>query len=379
MKQFKFICSPEIIAGKGSFEKLGELIKKFNGSRAFIVIDSSIVEKTDIKKKTINICEKYSIKHVIFDRISSEPTTDTGNECVEIARKFNCDITVGIGGGSCLDTAKAVAGLMKNMGRIEDYQGLDKLRFPSVPKIMIPTTAGTGSEVTFTAVFIRKQEKKKAGINSKYLYPEAAILDPLLTLTVPKSVTAFTGMDAFCHAIESYLSNKANFLTKPISMEAMKLIWNNLTVAFENGHDIDAREKMLYGSFLAGLGLANAGVTAVHSLSYPLGGLFGISHGTGNAVLLPYVLEASLPHISGEIKTIAQSITGKNIEADRFIQLLKEFEKSLGIPQSLTQLNVPLDSIDKLVEGAMQVKVPLENHPFPLTETDIKQIYQKSF
>lgn len=377
MKQFKLECSPKIFAGENSFEKLGEVAKELGGSCAFVVIDRFLSEKTDIKKKTLCLLENNNIKAVIYDRITSEPTTDTGNECVSIAKESGCDITIGIGGGSALDTAKAVAGLLKNPGLIEDYQGIDKLKCQSVPKIMVPTTAGTGSEVTFTAVFIRAKEKKKGGINSRYLYPEAAILDPLLTLTLPPNITASTGMDAFCHAIESYISKKANFITRPISMEAMKLIWKNLPVAFENGKDIQAREKMLYASFLAGLGLANAGVTAVHSLSYPLGGLFGIPHGTANAVLLPYVVESILPHKKDLIEEIAHGISGT--KAEEFMMKLKEFEKFLGIPQNLSQLGIPANCINELVEGAMQVKVPLENHPVELSARDIVKIYQAAF
>ncbi|HOK79902.1 MAG TPA: iron-containing alcohol dehydrogenase [bacterium] len=376
--KFKFVCSPEVISGKGSFETLGEVAINLGGKNAFVVIDQ-VLSKTPLREKTEKILENHGIKCVIFDKISSEPTTDTGNEACALARKHNCDITIGIGGGSSLDTAKAVAGLIKNPGTIEDYQGIDKLKFPSVPKIMVPTTAGTGSEVTFTAVFIRASEKKKAGINSKYLYPEAAILDPLLTLSLPPSVTSSTGMDAFCHAIESYLSKKATFFSKPVSMEAMKLIWKNLPVAFSDGNNVEAREHMLYASFLAGVGLANAGVTAVHSLSYPLGGLFGVPHGVGNAVLLPFVLESTLPYIKNSIEEIAQSLTGEKMDATCFIKQLKNLEKSLGIPESLKNLDIPEDSIPVLIEGAMQVKVPLENHPVTLTEKDIEHIYQSAF
>lgn len=379
MKNIKFLCAPEVFAGTNSFEKIGEIARKLNGSIAFVVIDRFLSEKTDLKERTLKLLESEKIKVVVYDRISSEPTTDTGNECVRIAREYKCDIVIGIGGGSSLDTAKAVAGLLTNDGLIEDYQGLDKLKQPSVPKIMVPTTAGTGSEVSFTAVFIRAYEKKKAGINSKYLYPEAAILDPLLTVSLPPSITASTGMDAFCHAIESYLSKKASFVSKPVSMAAMKLIWENLPVVFEHGEDVEARENMLYASFLAGLGLANAGVTAVHSLSYPLGGMFNIPHGTSNAVLLPYVLESELPETSILIEEIGQSLTGKKIEARDFIKKLKEFEKSLGIPESLKELNIPQESIEELVEAAMQVKVPLENNPVSLSKQGIIKIYQSCF
>lgn len=379
MKKFKFSCAPEVFDGKGSFEKLGEIAKNLNGSCAFVAIDESLARKTDIKEKTIKILESSGIRPVVYDKVLPEPTTDMGNECAEIARKNNCDITIGIGGGSTLDTAKAVAVLLKNPGRVEDYQGADKVKKPSVCKIMVPTTAGTGSEVTLTAVFIRAYEKQKAGINSSYLFPEAAILDPVLSLSLPKGPTASTGMDAFCHAIESYLSKQANFFTRPISMAAMKLIWKNLPVAFEKPENIQARQDMLHASFLAGVGLVNAGVTAVHSLSYPLGGLFGIGHGIGNALLLPYVLQSTLPYTQTEIEDIATELTGKKIDAQSFIDTLKEFEKSLSIPSKLSEVNIPQSAIMQLVEGAMQVKVPLGNHPTPITDQDIIKIYQSAF
>jgi len=379
LTEFKFLCAPEVFAGQGSIEKIGGIVKNFNGHCAFVAIDKAFAQKTDIKEKIAGILKSAGIESVIYDRVLPEPTTDAGNECAELGRKYNCDITIGIGGGSTLDTAKAVAALIKNPGRIEDYQGIDKLKYPSVPKIMVPTTAGTGSEVTFTAVFITPSKKQKAGINSNYLFPEAAILDPILTLGLPKGPTASTGMDAFCHAIESYLSKKSNFMTRPISMEAMKLIWENLPIAFEKPDHIQARENMLYASFLAGIGLANAGVTAVHSLSYPLGGLFGIAHGIGNAVLLPYVLESSIPYTSKEIEKIAYLLLDSKTEAMAFVKRLKEFQKSLGIPQTLGEINVPQNAIERLAQDAMQVIVPLENHPVSLTNQDIIKIYRSAF
>ena len=384
MKKFKFCCAPEVFDGKGSFEKLGEIAKNLNGSCAFVAIDESLARKTDIKEKTIKILEISGIRPVVYDRVLPEPTTDMGNECAEIARKNNCDITIGIGGGSTLDTAKAVAVLLKNPGRVEDYQGADKVKNPSVCKIMVPTTAGTGSEVTFTAVFIRKDEKKKGGINSPFLYPESAILDPVLTISLPPSVTASTGLDALCHAVESFLSKQATFISKAISLYATKLIWDSLPKAYENGNALKARASMLYGSFLAGTGLANAGVTAVHSISYPLGGVFNVPHGVANGLLLPYVLEFEKDDIAEEVSLIYDYIN-KDVSSfscvyktERFIEEIKRFIQTFSIP-GLKDLNIPPEDFPQLAKDALEVAVPIGNNPKPIAQEDIVEIYRKAY
>ncbi|MCL5674319.1 MAG: iron-containing alcohol dehydrogenase [Candidatus Omnitrophica bacterium] len=376
METFKFICTPEIVLGNGSLSSLGEKIKKFHGTRVFVVMDKTL---SDVKNEVKKTLDKEKISYFIYDEIVSEPTTDSGNHAGRLAKEEKCDIVCGIGGGSSMDTAKAVSILITNDGKVEDYQGMEKVPKPGVPKIMVPTTAGTGSEVTFTAVFIREKEKTKGGINSKYLYPECAILDPGLTVSLPQGPTAFTGIDAFCHAIESYISKKSNFFTEAISEKAMELIWENLPIVYNKPGDIKARSNMLYGSFLAGIGLVNAGVTAVHSLSYPLGGLFGIAHGTGNALLLPYVLKAEISEIKNKLSKTGTKITGRKCGAESFIHELKKFEKGLKIPEKLSELSIPQNTIEQIAEGAMKIAVPLENNPRTFTKQDIIKIYQKAY
>ncbi|MCL5408753.1 MAG: iron-containing alcohol dehydrogenase [Candidatus Omnitrophica bacterium] len=376
IKTFKFICTPEITFGEGSINILGKKIKELKGTKAFIVIDKSLFS---IKEQVKNILDKENIQYLIYDELTSEPTTDIGNYTGKLAKSERCDIVCGIGGGSSLDVAKAVSILITNDGTVEDYQGLGKVPKPGVSKIMIPTTAGTGSEATFTAVFIREKEKTKGGINSVYLYPECAILDPSLTLSLPKGPTAFTGMDAFCHAIESYISNKSNFFTESICEKAMEMIWKNLPVAYNNPDDIKARGNMLYASFIASIGLVNAGVTAVHSLSYPLGGLFGVPHGTGNALLLPYVLEAEIPEIEIKLSKIGTKLMGKKCEPELFIDELKKFERNLKIPEKLSELKIPKEAIEQITEGAMKIAVPLANNPKIFTKQDIINIYNRAY
>ncbi|MGC8811272.1 MAG: iron-containing alcohol dehydrogenase, partial [bacterium] len=287
---FTFRAAPEITFGAGSVQQLGQKLKNYGVQKLLLVVDQGFAKIGPLAKITEPL-EKEGIKFTVFDQVEPEPRVETADECGSLAKKEKFDFIIGVGGGSALDTAKAAAILATNEGRAKDYQGLNKVPRPGIPKGMIPTTAGTGSEVTFTAVFINEAEKKKAGINSPYLFPEIAILDPELTLSLPPAVTAYTGMDALAHAIESFTSLQANFLSEMFSLEAVRKIMKNLRSAVENGQDINARSEMLMGSLLAGIGLANAGVTAVHSLSYPLGGSFRVPHGVGNGLLLPAVME----------------------------------------------------------------------------------------
>jgi len=384
IKKFTFLCKPEVIYGEGAIKNLPDVIKSLGGKRLLLVLDKHL-SKSRIAEEIYQTLKENSLDFVVFDDIEGEPSTETGDKCAGLGKKEGCDIVCGIGGGSTLDTAKAAAVIITNGGSVREYQGLDKVPGPGLPKIMVPTTAGTGSEVTFTAVFIRKDEKKKGGINSKYLYPEVAILDPLLTLSVPPSITASTGLDALCHAIESFISKKANFLTEAVSLSAIKLIWENLPSVYENVSDVKKRASMLYGSFLAGIGLANAGVTAVHSISYPLGGVFGVPHGVGNGLLLPYVLEFDLPEVAEKINRICEYVGGNTLKgnnelesAGRFIEETEKLLQRFNIPR-LKELGISKDVFPALAEDAMKVAVPIENNPKPITAEDIIKIYNAAY
>jgi len=387
VKKFNFLCKPEVYYGKNSVALLPSIVKKTGKKKLLVVVDSNF-SKTPFFSDIEKALSEEKIDYVVFDKISGEPSTEIGDECAEFGKKNSCDIVCGIGGGSSLDVAKAASVLITNGGSVRDYQGLNKVPEAGLPKIMIPTTAGTGSEVTFTAVFIRKDEKKKGGINSPYLYPDYAILDPVLTISLPKEITASTGLDALCHAIESYISKKANFLSEIISLWAIKYIWDNLPVAFSKGEDLKAREKMLYGSFLAGLGLVNAGVTAVHSISYPLGGTYGIPHGIGNGLLLPYVLEFDIEKdISFTVEEKLASITDiikpdlkfeEKEKAKFLVEEIKKFLDIFKIPR-LKDLNVSKESFPQLAEDALNVSVPIENNPVAIKKEDIIEIYEKAY
>ncbi|MBN2398005.1 MAG: iron-containing alcohol dehydrogenase, partial [Deltaproteobacteria bacterium] len=268
IKTFSFTGAGKIVFGNGAVEQLAEQIKELGGTKPLVVLDKTL-SAAGLKEQVTASLKKAGIGAAVFDKVEGEPPLELADEGARAAASKKCDLVVGIGGGSAMDVAKAVAVITANKGKAKDYLGLNNIPGPGLPTIMVPTTAGTGSEVTFTSVFIRKDLRKKEGMNSPYLYPSVALLDPELTLTVPAPVTATTGVDALCHAIESYTSIAASPMSELISLEAIDLIASSLRTCVHNGADLEARGQMLLGSLYAGLGLANAGVTAVHSLSYP--------------------------------------------------------------------------------------------------------------
>ncbi len=384
MGVFTFRAAGEITFGVGAVERLGSTIKKTGGRRILVVVDPGFAKTGAFQKVTQNL-GREGLSFVLFDQVEPEPRTLVADQCGELARKEKCDFVLGVGGGSAMDTAKAAAILATNGGRTKDYQGLDKVSRPGLPKGMVPTTAGTGSEVTFTAVFINEEEKKKGGINSPHLYPEMSVLDPELTLDLPPAVTAFTGMDALAHAIESYTSLAANSLSEIFSLEAIRLIGKSLRRAVEKGSDLDARGNMLMGSLLAGIGLANAGVTAVHSLSYPLGGRFRVPHGVGNGLLLPAVMEYNVFSRMDKFAKIAEGM-GEKVEglsareaAISAVESVKRLSREIEFPQRLSDLGIPESAFPGIAEEALKVTRPLENNPKPLSLEDAIRIYRSVY
>ncbi len=384
MEIFNFRVAGDVHFGVGITDRIGKEIKKKGGRKILVVVDPGF-GKTPSFRKIPHALEKEGLPFVLFDGVEPEPPTEIADQSGEIARKEKCDFVLGIGGGSAMDTAKAAAILATNGGKAKDYLGLDRVPKPGLPKGMIPTTAGTGSEVTFTAVFINKQEKKKGGINSPYLYPDLSFLDPELTVGLPPAVTAYTGMDALAHGVESYLSKAASPVSEIISLEAIRRIGRSLRQAVQEGGDLKARADMLLGSFLAGIGLANAGVTAVHSLSYPLGGIFRVPHGVGNGLLLAAVMEYNLAFCPGRLARIAGAL-GEEIEtgseeqgAARAVQSVRKLGEDLGVPQRLSDLGVPESAFPGMAEEALKVSRPLENNPRAVSLEEAIQIYRRVF
>nr|WP_275585052.1 iron-containing alcohol dehydrogenase [Peribacillus deserti] len=279
-----------VFYGNDSLSKLGEQVSIL-GNKALIVSDR-IMEKIGNVKKCQDLLDEAGISHVEYLEVNSEPTDVHVEEALKICTENQCDVIVAIGGGSCIDAAKAVAVLATNGGYIGEFIGgkrpVDK---KPIPLIAIPTTAGTGSEVTNVTVITNIKDDIKMMIKNPAFLPEMAIVDPVLTYSSPPNVTAATGVDALCHAVEAYISKHAQPMTDTLALSAIELIVGNLRAAYINGEDKEAREKMALASMQAGLAFTNASVALVHGMSRPIGALFHVPHGISNAMLLPAVLE----------------------------------------------------------------------------------------
>ncbi len=384
MKPFSFTGAPKIVFGRGSFADLAQHLAELKVKRPIIVLDGNLAA-AGFGERIAFLMDQAKIDCVLYDRTAPEPPIELADEGSALALEKHCDGVIGIGGGSAMDLAKAIAAIAANRGKAEDYLGLNRIPGPGLPKIMVPTTAGTGSEVTFTAVFIRKKIKKKEGMNSPYLYPELALLDPELTLTLPPHPTAATGIDALCHAIESYTSINASPMSETLSLEAVRLISDHLRTAVHDGANIEAREAMLLGSLYAGLGLANAGVTAVHSLSYPLGGKYGVSHGLANTIMLPAVMKFNLAGARRKFVDIAEAM-GEIVEdlpirdaAYLAVEAVESLIEDCGILTTLEELGIPEKDFPELAQTAMTVARPLANNPCRMTLEEMVEIYQECY
>jgi alcohol dehydrogenase class IV len=272
-----------------------------------------------------------------------------------------------------------------NPGTVHDYFGVNLLRKPGIPTFLIATTAGTGAEATPNAILTDVEANLKKGIVSPYILPRAAVVDPLLTLSMPSRVTSFSGMDALAHAIEAYTSINATSLTDMYAQEAIALIGRSLRTAVARGQNLEARHDMAIASLYAGIALANAGVTAVHALAYPLGGEFNVPHGVANGLLLPHVMEFN---VLGDIPKFAQvgELMGERVEAlslldqaYRSVEAVKSLVRDIDMPQSLTELNIPKEAVPRMAEAAMKVTRLMNNNPRDMTAKDAENIFENAF
>ena len=372
-----------ILAGLGAFEQLGPEAKGMGATRALVVTDKGVID-SGIGKKTQEILGKEGIAVEFFDRVIPDPDVACFETCLETARKQKFDLIIGIGGGSSMDIASITSVMLTNPGTVYDYFGIGLLKNPGVPCILIPTTAGTGAEVTPNAILTDTKAKLKKAVVSPFILPRVAIIDPLLTVSMPPSVTSSSGIDALTHAVESYTSNNANILTDLFAKEAMILIGRSLRTAVANGNNLEARYDMSIGSLYAGISLANAGVTAVHALAYPLGGTFNVAHGIANGLLLPYVMEFN---VLGDIPKFAQiaRFLGEKVDqlplldqAYQAPRAVKAIYRDLKIPQTLTELKVPREGIPDMAKAAMNVTRLMGNNPRAMTVQDVERIYEKA-
>ena len=385
MANILFRTTPRILMGPGSADQIGRELKALKGKRALIVTDPGIIRAGLLDGISPSL-KNAGVTVTLFDQVEADPHIEIVDQALARLKEEKCDSVIGMGGGSSLDIAKLVAAMAVNPGHISDYFGVDLLAKPGLPLIAVPTTAGTGSEVTPIAILSDQAEHLKKGVVSPHLFPRLALLDPVLTIGVPPAVTAYTGMDAFIHAVEAYTSVNANSLTDHLAFRAIELTFGNILTAYARGEDLEARSNMLEGSLLAGMAFANAGVTAVHAFAYPLGGEFHhIAHGLANSVMLLPVLRfnmlGNLPkfaEISLALGLSAEGLTDRQA-AEEGLDAIEELMIDLNLPLRLRDLKVPEEAIPGMAQGVMKVTRLLANNPRRITLEDAERIYRSAW
>jgi alcohol dehydrogenase len=366
----------KLVFGNGCINQLAAEIINLNPAKVFIL--SSTTALQNIKQF---IAELKGIELLIDHSIKHEPTDADFNRILEKAKPFNPEIIIGVGGGSVLDIAKLIAAQLNNNQQLSEYIGIGLLKSRSTKLICIPTTSGSGSEVSPNAVIIDTADGQKKAVISPYLVPDIVYIDPMLSITLPSATTAATGMDALTHCIEAYTNKNSKPLIDIYALEGIRLIAANIQTAVHDGANIQARENVAMGSMLGGLCLGPVNTAGVHALSYPLGIMFHLAHGLSNAMLLPYVMEFNIPAHTTKYANIAIVIGCTQLATEletaySGVQKIKEINKAVGIPSSLAQLNVPATAIEKMAKDAMKVQRLLKNNPREITEKDAIEIYK---
>jgi alcohol dehydrogenase class IV len=305
--------------------------------------------------------------------------------CVTEVRDGQYDLVVGLGGGSSMDAAKIVAVMAVHSGQIEDMFGTENVPGCGLPTIMIPTTSGTGSEATINSILTDTKNHVKKGVVSRYLMPDVAIVDPLMTVSCPLKVSAASGMDTLTHAIESYVSIKATPETRLFALEAIRLCAQHLRTAVLNGANVAGREGMARASLYAGISISNAGTAAVHAMAYPLGAEFHTPHGVSNALLLPYVMEfnylGDLDLFIDIAEAMGEPLQGlsRRQKAEAAVKAVRQLSVDIGIPQTLSEVGVMESSLGPMADAAIEITRLLDNNPRSMTRDDIHGIYGQAF
>ena len=381
MKAITLLQPQKIVFGTGCIETFTEDYKKLGLQRLMVLTAPPILPL--IEEPLANL-KAAGVSIEIFQDILAEPTVNDFKKILEVARQFKADSVVGIGGGSVLDVTKLVAAFINSDQQVEDCFGTGFIKAKGLWFACLPTTAGTGSEVSPNAILLDERDHLKKGIVSPYLIADAAYVDPKLTWTVPSKVTADTGMDALTHCIEAYTNKFAHPSVDIYALQGIRLIAANLEKAVKDGKDVEAREALAFGSLYGGLCLGPVNTAAVHALSYPLGGEFHIPHGLSNAILLPSVMKFNMPANVKRHAEVAIALgcePGKNDEetAQRGVDFIYRLAAAVGIPDKLTALGIPQTSVPGMAKAAMQVQRLLKNNPREVTEQDALDIYNSLY
>ncbi|MBC2856748.1 iron-containing alcohol dehydrogenase [Cetobacterium sp. 2A] len=379
---YSFFMPQISLMGPGSLSELGKEISNRNFKKALIVTDHILVNIGLVSKLT-DVLDSIDVQYFIYDKTKPNPTVKNVNDGLEILKKDNCDFIISFGGGSPHDAAKGIALLATNGGTIKDYEGLDKSKNPQLPLFSVNTTAGTASEMTRFCIITDEDRHIKMAIVDKHVTPLIAVNDPELMVAMPKGLTAATGMDALTHSIEAYVSTIANPLTDACAEKSITLISQYLRKVVADGNDLEARDKMAYAEYLAGMAFNNVSLGYVHAMAHQLGGFYDLPHGVCNAILLPHVEEFNLNVSAGRLKKIAElmGVDVSNMDdiqgAKAAVEAIKTLSKDVGIPSGIAQLGAKESDFNELATNALKDVCGLTN-PRQATLDEIIEIYKKS-
>lgn len=385
MDNFTFNTVSDIEFGAGFSSNLGKIISKMGLRKAFIVTDSGILAH-GLMDKALSDLNKLKISYEIFSKVTADPPEEIVLDACNRLILSKCDLVVGFGGGSSMDVAKIIAILAKEKQTLAEMYGVDNIVGTRLPLIQIPTTAGTGSEATMVSI-ITTGRTTKAGAVSRVLLADKIILDPLLTVGLPSSITAATGADAMVHAIEAFTSKRLkNPISNMLALEALKLMSKNIEMAVTDGQNIDARSAMLIGAMKAGQAFANAPVAAVHALAYPLGGNYHIPHGLTNSLVLPHVMRFNMDDASKLYSELAHVVLfdqevpqDEKQASEMLVSYFENLPKRLGLQTTLREMNIPFEDLPRLAEEAMLQQRLLINNPRELNLENALEIYKQAY
>ena len=367
---------PEYISGRGFLNRLPQMLKEKDAGKVLVVTDEGLV-KIGLAERVADLLEKAGIEYAVFHAVEQNPTSDNVEAGFRAFRENACDSVVAVGGGSPMDCAKAICAKAAHPKKsVKQLQGLLKVHW-IVPKLFaVPTTSGTGSETTVAAVITESETHHKAPINDLVLIPKYAVLDPELTLTMPPGLTATTGMDALCHAVEAYTNHLYNTPVENImAVRAVKLIYDNLYKAYKDGSDIEARENMQIAAFYAGRAFTRGCVGYVHAIGHTMGGLYGVPHGKAMAILLPHVMRAFGSKVHRRLAELADAcgITGRSDaeKAEKFISWIEDMKLRMGIPEKLDMIKD--EDIEQIITWAMREANPLYPTPVLWNRSDFRR------
>jgi len=372
---------PRVALGNGCAPQCAEYLAQRGVRRVLLVSSTPVLPTLGAVREAL---QTSNLTEVTAAPVDSEPTCALFEQMLAVARRENIDAVLGIGGGSAIDVAKLLAALTRGTQSVTEVFGINLLAGRALPLVCLPTTSGTGAEVSPNAILLDEAAALKKGVVSPHLVPDAAFIDPLLTLTVPPGVTAATGLDALTHCIEAFANKFAHPAVDIYALEGIRLIAAHLERAVRNGQDLEARAALALGSYYGGLCLGPVNTGAVHVLSYPLGGRFHIAHGVANSLLLPHVIRFNTPAAPERYAEVARALGvppagSAAATAERGVECLAQLSRNCGVPQTLSEINIPRDSIPSMAQAAMQVTRLLKNNLRPVTEADAVAIYEAAF